>query len=133
MLRPPHVRVRDTADLTRTWSALRGRLRFADLTLWVLRIDATGRPGPLLTVRGLPDSPYGVRGEDLDDLTGEIAGSDAALLYGRPGGGPWHRGDRAWVRFLGDRGCWPLHLAHDRALAVCPRAVVAGAAQSVHG
>src|SRR5690242_68400 len=97
MLLPPDVRIRSADDLTRAWAALRGHLRFADLTVWVLRIDRAGRPGPLLTVRGLADGPYDVRSADLRALVGEVTGSGRALLYGRPGPGPWNIGDRAWV------------------------------------
>lgn len=128
---PPDLLVRSGADLTALWRAALGDLRFGDRMLWLLVIDADCRAGgPLLQVADLPDGPYGVSVEDLASFVGEILaaapGSSVALLLTRPGGGPWHHGDRAWTRFLtaaasalGDR-TWPVHRARDGLLEMCP-------------
>lgn len=123
MLLPPDTRIATVADLTAVWRALRGGLRFAEETVWALVIDSAAHPARLFALAGLPDGPYGIPVEDVADLIGDYAaGGSLALLYGRPGGGPWHIGDRAWSRFL-DRvpagvPTWPVHRAHDRALEV---------------
>lgn len=124
--------VRATADLTRTWRALMGELGFARRSLWLLFLTSDGRPlGPLVTVDDLPDAPHGLPVEDLvtvcrDLLEGPGGEGSVAFLLTRPGGGPWHVGDRAWARYLtiaadaiGGR-VWPVHRAHDHELAVVP-------------
>ncbi len=126
MLLPPDVRIRTTADLTRVWRVLRGDLRFGDLALWLLVIDADGSPGPLLSLAGLPDGPYDLAAADVqtlvEDILGAVPGRSAAVLYGRPGTGPWHLGDRAWTRFLGrlpgPLRAWPVHRARDDRLEI---------------
>lgn len=130
MLLPDDLRVLTDADLTRAWRMLRGDLRFADLALWILVVGADGRPGPLLGLAGLPDGPYEITADDLRELVGDLVrqqpGGSAAVLYARPGGGPWHIGDRSWVRFLqglrlGAGGpTWPVHRARDAVLDRCP-------------
>jgi hypothetical protein len=124
--------VRCDADLTRTWRALMGRLGFGQRTLWLLFLAADGRPlGPLVTVDDLPDGPHDLPVEQLvtfcrELLDGPGGGGSVALLVTRPGGGPWHVGDRAWARYLsiaaeaiGGR-VWPVHRAHDGELSVVP-------------
>lgn len=128
-----HVHIATVADLTAVWRTVRGGLRFTDLTVWALVIDPGAHPARLFALAGLPDGPYGVRATQVDELIGEYAaGGSLALLYGRPGCGPWHVGDRAWSRFLERVPVavprWPLHRAHDRCLEVAGE--VAG---SMHG
>lgn len=122
--------VHTDADLTALWQAALGELRFADRMLWMLVLGPGGRAGgPLLQVADLPDGPYDVAVEDLAGFVGDILqaapGSSVALLIARPGGGPWHVGDRAWARFLHDAAgavgatAWPVHRARDGLLEIC--------------
>jgi len=136
----PAVQTHD--DLRRAWTLLMGRLGFPDRRLWLLFLDAVGRPsGPLLSLDNLGDGPYDLPAEDLVTICREIlrgpggAGS-VAMLITRPGHDDWHVGDRAWARYLAAVGqhvggrVWPVHRANDRELAVVPleesRAVVPG-------
>lgn len=118
MLLPPEIRIRTAADLTLAWRLLRGRLRFAEQTLWILGIG-DGRVGPLFVVEGLRDGPHRTVPGELDALVGDyLAGATTAVLYGRPGAGPWGSADHAWARYAANWSDWPVHLAHDTALTL---------------
>jgi hypothetical protein len=124
--------VRTQADLRRAWQALMGRLGFPDRRLWLLFLDAEGRPGgPLLSIDNLPDGPYDLPVEDLVTICREIlggpgGGGSVAMLITRPGSEEWHVGDRAWGRYLAAAAhrvggkVWPVHRANDRELVAVP-------------
>jgi hypothetical protein len=136
----PAIRTPD--DLTRTWRALMGDLRFTDRRLWLLFIEPDGRLlGPLLSLEDLPDGPYELEVDEVvsmcrDILDGPGGGGSVAMLITRPGRESWHVGDRAWGRYLmaathriGGH-VWPVHRAHDRELAVVPVDEVRGRASA---
>jgi hypothetical protein len=130
--------IRTQSDLHRAWSALMGALGFPDRRLWLLFLDAGGRPmGPLLSIDTLPDGPYDLAVEDLVTVCREIldgpgGGGSVAMLITRSGSDGWHVGDRAWARYLTAAAhrvggtVWPVHRANDRELVAVPAAEVAG-------
>jgi hypothetical protein len=84
-LLPPHdmPAIRTQSDLQRAWSALMGALGFPDRRLWLLFLDASGRPlGPLLSIDTLPDGPYDLAVGGLVTLCRE-------MRDGPGGGGGW--------------------------------------------
>jgi hypothetical protein len=128
--RPPfdQDQITSDAELTRCWEVYLEPEPFRFRALWLLFIDAGGRPaGPVITIDDVPDGPYEMDSDDLVTLCrgildGPGGGGSVALLMSRTGVGPWTVSDQAWGRFLqraadaiGGRQ-WPVHRAHRRTL-----------------
>lgn len=101
---PPLIRTQ--ADLERLWRTLMQPLGFGDHSLWVMVLDVTGRPVPVLTeiaeIGAAPDRD-GARGlaAFLHDVVAEQApGGRLALLRTRPGRGRARPDDLAWAAAL---------------------------------
>jgi len=111
--------IRTDADLAGLWHALMGPDGFARRSLWLVMLDDTGRPLPVVVpIDDIPERPdqdlrHGLAQtvrhlETLDDV------HSVAALLSRPGPLAMTEADREWARALQQHTRlavrWPLHL-----------------------
>ena len=133
--------VRSQSDLEAVWKQLMGRQTgdrgFDGHSLWLLVIDADGRPFPQITeiteaVEPPDDEMVASLATFLDGLAAD--GRRFAFLRSRPGHGGLTADDRAWARSLyaaGRRAGVPLEVVHracDHDLVAVPMDDALGAA-----
>ena len=113
-------------DVLRQWRALMGELGFADRSLWVMLLDGTGRPLPVLPrIDELPALPYGVVAPNIVAVCrslmdrGDGPLGRVAFLLSRPGCSAVTTSDQAWADALVREAelsglpFWPVHIASD--------------------
>lgn len=91
------------ADLEQVWRDLMHPLGFTAASIWMLRLEPTGRAVPQLVeiaeAELAPDDPEPFA-DLLTTLDGLDPGGSFAFLRARPGGSAVNDGDRAWAGFL---------------------------------
>jgi hypothetical protein len=111
--------IRTDAELTALWRALMGSGGFARRSLWLVMLDGTGRPLPLVVpVDDVPDVLDDTLRGGLAQCVRHLADLDdvhsVAALLSRPGPRLMTEGDRACARALHRHTSltarWPLHL-----------------------
>jgi hypothetical protein len=120
--------IRTQSDLEALWRRLMGRLGFSRTTLWLVLLDADGRPTPVvIPIDDIPSRPTDAV-EHLSDLLAHLVqpGGSVVFLLSRPGpDGPLTPSERAWTRALEIVGrnvgstVWPVHRANNAALRAC--------------
>lgn len=132
--------IRTQADLEQAWRTLMGPLGFSRSSVWLMLLDADGRPLPQLTeVEDVDRAPTPELLEAFADLVGTLLDDHApggrwAFLLARPGGAAVTALDRAWAhglvtacRAAGVR-TEVVHLATDVDLVPLPYDALSGAA-----
>jgi hypothetical protein len=119
--------IRSQADLHRTWRSLMGPLGFGGRSLWLLVLDADGRPTPrLLQVDEMPPRPDPAMLSSLVRVVSSMAegAGQVVFLVSRPGSDGLTAEDLAWASVLQEAArkagipVWPVHRANDQALLV---------------
>ena len=116
--RTPHdTLIRNADDLQELWRSLMGDEGFSRRSVWLLFLDADGRPSPVLVpIDDIPRRPVPLFLDNLCCIVRELVGAPdvatAALLLSRPGRLPMTEDDRAWARALRQvSSSWPTFLA----------------------
>lgn len=95
--------VHTQADLEQVWRDLMHPLGFAGASIWMLRLEPTGRAVPRLMeiaeAELVPDDPEPFAAL-LAEIDGVEPGHSYAFLRTRPGSSAVDDGDRAWAGFL---------------------------------
>jgi hypothetical protein len=118
MTTPYRPLIRTQADLEEVWRHLMQPLGFAGAGLWLLLIDADGRPLPQMTeVSEVPDRPDAETTSGLAHVLSEVLqgvepAGRWAFLRSRPGRGGIDDTDRAWAAALYDM-CREHDIPHD--------------------
>ena len=111
--------IRTDADLADLWRALMGPDGFARRSLWLVMLDDTGRPLPLVVpIDDIPELPDDDLRRGLAESVRHLERLDGvhtvAALVSRPGTALMTEGDRRWARALHQHTAltarWPLHL-----------------------
>lgn len=123
--------LRTQADLEQAWLHLLGPRRFHQRSVWLMTIEADGRPFPHLTeFDGVPVGPdpvlLGWLCEGLRPVFEELPPARLAFLLSRPGYAQVEATDRLWAHAL--RGlardlalpCDVVHLAADHGVVPLP-------------
>lgn len=102
---PQDTLIRNAADLEALWRSLMGESGFSRRSIWLLFLDAAGRPSPVLVpIDDIPRRPVPLFLENLRYIVREVLGShdlaSTALLLSRPGHVTMTDEDRAWARAL---------------------------------
>jgi hypothetical protein len=101
---PYRPTIRTQADLRRTWAFLMRPLGFSGSSIWMLLLDADGRPHPRLVqledcpVRPDPDHLQGLAALARTLLDDVKPGGRWAFLRSRPGSASVTPTDRTWAR-----------------------------------
>lgn len=108
-----------------------GQLGFADRSLWLMLLDADGRPLPILPkIDELPPLPDGVIAQNIVAVcksliaTGDGRRGRVAFLISRPGDDQVTTSDQAWAESLEREArsvglpIWPVHIASDERIVV---------------
>jgi hypothetical protein len=116
--RTPHdTLIRNSDDLQELWRSLMGDGGFSRRSVWLLFLDAAGRPSPVLVpIDDIPRRPVPIFLDNLRHIARELIGSQdvasMALLLSRPGSKTMSEEDRAWARALREVSSqWPIFLA----------------------
>lgn len=109
-----HQPVTTADDLARFWTALMGEGGFGRRTLWLVLLDESGHPAPVVVPSD--DVPRTPGRRDTDAFGVVLAGlagyGTAVLLLSRPGPVEAQPDDLRWARALAPLApAWPVHLA----------------------
>jgi hypothetical protein len=114
---PQDTLIRTADDLEALWRSLMGDFGFSKRSVWLLFLDADGRPNPMLMpIDGIPRRPAPGFLDNLRHIARELVTmqeiSSMAMLLSRPGHVTMTDEDRAWGRALHEV-CpdWPPFLA----------------------
>lgn len=114
---PQDTLIRNTDDLQALWRSLMGDDGFSRRSIWLIFLDADGRPSPvLMPIDDIPRRPVPLFLDNLRYMSRELVGKDSiasvAMLLSRPGRATMTDDDRAWARALREVSSeWPIFLA----------------------
>ena len=115
---PHDTLVRTDDDLRQLWRSLMGADGFSRRSLWLLFLDAAGRPSPVLVpIDDVPRHPIPRFVDNLRYIAGELVATrddlaSVAMLLSRPGPSRMTESDREWARALRQVSSeWPTFLA----------------------
>jgi hypothetical protein len=114
---PQDTLIRNADDLQQLWRSLMGDFGFSRRSVWLLFLDADGRPSPLLMpIDDIPHQPVPVFIDNLRYIVRELVDShefaSTAMLLSRPGHLTMTDSDREWARALRQVSPdWPMFLA----------------------
>ncbi len=108
------ITVATADDLATFWGALMGGGGFGQRTLWLVVLDESGRPTPVVVP--IDDIPRVPTTSGVDALGTVVAGigdfGTVVMLISRPGPHSVQEDDRSWARALTPLvPSWPVHLA----------------------
>lgn len=104
---PQDTLISSAADLQALWRSLMGDFGFSRRSIWLLFLDAEGRPNPVLVpIDDIPRRPVPRFLDNLRYMARELVGSgeiaSMAMLLSRPGRATMTDEDRVWARALHD-------------------------------
>ena len=114
---PQATLIRTADDLEALWRSLMSEGGFSRRSVWLLFLDADGRPTPaLVPIDDIPQRPVPLFLDNLRHIARELVGTpdiaSIAMLLSRPGRPTMTDEDRAWARALQDVSRdWPPFLA----------------------
>jgi hypothetical protein len=118
MPRTPHdTLIRNDDDLETLWRNLMGDGGFSRRSVWLLFLDADGRPSPVLVpIDDIPRRPVPLFLDNLRFIVQEIVKThdtaSVAMLLSRPGHTTMTKDDCKWARALHQISpTWPIFLA----------------------